>query len=114
VSAVVKFGSGQPYTPEIASLFRAQVEKNSERKPNGFVVDLRAEKYFGLAGLNMSMFARVFNLFDTRFFNGDVFASTGSPDYTLSPITQRNDLARPTRYYAPRRVEIGISMNSSF
>ena len=28
---------------------------------------------------------RVFNLFDTRFFNGAVFASTGSPYYSRYP-----------------------------
>ncbi|MBM2840254.1 MAG: hypothetical protein HW412_782 [Bacteroidetes bacterium] len=115
VSTIVRFGSGQPYTPQIASLFRAQVEKNSERKPNGLVVDLRAEKYFTLAGVNMSFFARVFNLFDARYFNGSVFASTGSPDYSLFPLAQdKAELAKPTRYYAPRRVEFGVSMNSLF
>jgi outer membrane receptor protein involved in Fe transport len=114
VSTIIRFGSGQPYTPQIASLFRAQVETNSERKPNGLVIDLRAEKYFTLAGVNMSFFARVFNLFDTRFFNGSVFASTGSPDYSVFPEGDKNTLAQPTRYYAPRRVELGISMNSSF
>ena len=35
-----------------------------------------------MQGLQMSLFARVFNLFDTRYFNGAVFSSTGSPYYT--------------------------------
>jgi hypothetical protein len=62
----------------------------------------------------MSLFARVFNLLDARYFDGKVFANTGSPDYGLVPLSQdRLQLADPTRYYPPRRFEIGISMNSS-
>jgi outer membrane receptor for ferrienterochelin and colicin len=115
VSTIIRFGSGQPYTPTILSGFGAAIEENSGRKPTSLVVDLRAEKAINFAGLNMSVFARVFNLFDTRFFNGFVFDNTGSPDYGLFPLsTDRNQLADPTRYYAPRRFEIGISMNSSY
>jgi len=113
-STILRFGSGQPYTPALGSGFGSSVEKNSERKPNGFLVDLRAEKYFSVAGANLSFFVRVFNLFDARYFNGSVFANTGSPDYGLFPLSQdRNQLANPTRYYPPRRIEVGISMNSS-
>jgi hypothetical protein len=90
------------------------VEKNSGRKPNGVLVDVRAEKYFTLGGANMSFFVRVFNVLDARYFNGDVFANTGSPDYGLFPLSQdRNTLADPTRYYAPRKIELGVSMNTS-
>jgi outer membrane receptor protein involved in Fe transport len=114
ISTIVRFGSGQPYTPQIGSGFGAALERNSARKPSGLLVDLRAEKYFTLAGMNMSLFARVFNLFDARFFNGKVFENTGSPDYGLLPLSQdKNALADPTRYYPPRRIELGISMNSS-
>jgi outer membrane receptor protein involved in Fe transport len=91
------------------------VEKNSGRKPNGILVDLRAEKNIKIAGVDMSLFARVFNLFNARYFNGSIFTNTGSPDYGLFPLsTDKNRLADPTRYYAPRRFEIGITMNSSF
>jgi outer membrane receptor protein involved in Fe transport len=115
ISTIVRFGSGQPYTPEIGSGFGAAVEENSGRKPMGLLVDLRAEKYFTLAGIDLSLFLRVFNLFDARYFNGKVFANTGSPDYGLFPEAQdKNQLADPTRYYAPRRIELGVSMNSSF
>ena len=115
VSTIVRFGSGQPYTPEVTSAHNPAIETNSDRKPDGLVVDLRAEKNFVIAGLNMSLFARVFNLLNTTYFNGDVFASTGSPDYSLFPLSKdRDKLADPTRFYAPRRFEIGISTNSSF
>ena len=113
VSAVVRYASGQPYTPSIGLGLTGQIERNSGRKPEGVLVDLRGEKYFTLGGWNMSVFARVFNLFNARYFNGSVFANTGSPDYSTTPYTDRGSLADPTRYYAPRRFEIGISLNSS-
>jgi outer membrane receptor protein involved in Fe transport len=115
ISTIARFGSGQPYTPEIGSGFGASVEKNSGSKPNGFIMDLRAEKYFSVAGKSMSLFIRAFNLLNARYFNGTVFGNTGSPDYGLFPRSQdKYLLANPTRYYPPRRIEIGISVNSSF
>jgi hypothetical protein len=87
--------------------------RNSGLKPSGLLVDLRAEKNFSLPGWNLSVFARVFNLFNARFFNGSVFANSGSADYSTTPYSDRVALADPTRYYAPRRIEIGVSMNSS-
>ena len=112
VSAILRYGSGQPYTPSIGSGFGSQIERNSGRKPDGFLVDLRAEKYFALAGWKLSVFARVFNLFNARYFNGSVFATTGSPDYSTT-IADRNTVADPTRYYAPRRIELGVTLNST-
>lgn len=113
VSAVLRYASGQPYTPSIGLGLTGQIERNAGRKPDCFVVDLRAEKYFNIYGWNMSVFARVFNLFDTRFFNGFVFANTGSPYYSLNPYADRGTLADPTRFYPPRRIEFGISLNPS-
>lgn len=113
VSAVARLASGQPYTPSIGSGFGSQIETNSGRKPMGFLVDLRLEKYFSIEGWNISTFARVFNLFDATFFNGFVYANTGTPEYSLTPTADRNSLVDPTRFYAPRRIEIGVSLNSS-
>jgi outer membrane receptor protein involved in Fe transport len=113
VTAILRYASGQPYTPSIASGLEGHVERNSGTKPSGFTVDLRAEKEFALAGMNWTAFARVFNLFNARYFNGFVFANTGSADYSVNPTTDAATLADPTRYYAPRRIELGISLNSS-
>ena len=113
VSAIIKYASGQPYTPALGSGFGSAIETNSGRKPNGLVVDMRAEKSFALEGVGFNLFARVFNLFNTTYFNGSVFPTTGSPDYSLVPTSDRNSLADPTRYLSPRRIEVGISMNTS-
>ncbi len=111
VSTILKYGSGLPYTPAIGSGFGSQIETNSGRKPMGFTVDLRGEKSFSVGSFQLSAFLRAFNLLNTTYFNGDVFSTTGSPDYSLSGVADRNTLVNPLRYLAPRRIEIGISLS---
>lgn len=110
VTAIVKYGTGQPYTPAIGSGFGADLENNSARKSNAAVVDVRGEKQFEFGGIAMSAFCRVYNLFDASFFNGFVFSTTGSPDYSLTTASDYAKLNDPERFYAPRRIEIGISV----
>ncbi len=110
ISAILKVASGQPYTPVIEAGFGRGLDENSGRKPSGTIVDLRAEKSLGGAGTGLNLFARVFNVFDSRYFNGLVFSSTGSPDYSRFPEADYVALLDPTRYYAPRRIEVGIRM----
>ena len=112
VSAVIRAASGQPYTPVIASGFGYGLEANSGRKPSAAIVDLRAEKRMILRGLRFNAFTRVFNAFDSRFFNGFVFPSTGSPYYSRFAVTDEVALSDPTRFYGPRRVEIGLALGS--
>jgi hypothetical protein len=113
MSAIFRFGSGQPYTPEMGTGFGATLETNSGRKASYFSLDLRAEKYFDLDFINLSVFLRMFNVLNTTFVNGFVFNSTGSPDYTLNPASNPAALYDPSRYYQPRRIEFGISMRSN-
>lgn len=112
ISAIFRFGSGQPYTPEIGSGFGAAQETNSGRKDPYFLLDFRTEKYFDFNFLNLSLFARVINVLNTHYVNGFVFNSTGSPDYTLTPSANRSALSDPSRFYEPRRIEFGISFRS--
>jgi outer membrane receptor protein involved in Fe transport len=112
LTGILRLASGQPYTPTLGSGFGAELEPNSGRKPSAVLIDVQAEKYFRLAGLPLVLFARVFNVLDTHYFNGFVFADTGSPFYTLNPIAQRNP--DPARLYPPRRVEFGIRLQGSW
>jgi outer membrane receptor protein involved in Fe transport len=112
ISSILKFGSGQPYTPEIGTGFGAYLETNSGRKDGYLLLDLRAEKFFELGPLNLSVFVRAFNVLNTNFVNGFVFNSTGSPDYTLNAAGNKAALYDPSRYYEPRRIEFGISIGS--
>lgn len=108
-SAVLRVASGQPYTPTVETGFGQGLATNSGRKPVGVVLDLRSEKTLGTwSGQKVGVFARAFNVFDTRFFNGPVFASTGDPYYSRFPESDRVALADPTRFYPPRRLEVGV------
>jgi len=101
-SAIFRLASGQPYTP--AGEFSGGTTENSGRKPNAYLLDLRGEKTLRASGFNLGLFGRIFNVFDTRYFNGFVYDDTGSPFYTLNP----NAPPDPTRYYSPRRIEVGL------
>jgi outer membrane receptor protein involved in Fe transport len=112
LTGILRLASGQPYTPTLGSGFGAELEPNSGRKPSAVLIDVQAEKHFRLAGMPLVLFARVFNVLDTHYFNGFVFADTGSPFYTLNPIAQRNP--DPGRLYPPRRIELGIRLQGSW
>ncbi len=127
ITLVGKIGTGLPYTPEI---FDKQVflEPNSDRRPTQVKVDLLAEKTIVLFGIDLTVFAKVFNLFDTLNEN-TVYASTGRSNYTLSatrgPAIETNRLAEiypeiktadefyanPAYYLAPREVRFGLSVD---
>jgi hypothetical protein len=108
---VARVASGQPYTPETEDAYGFGAQTNSGRKPPGVLVDVRAEKTIGKNGQG-GIFMRVFNLFDSQFFNGAVFPTTGSPYYSRTDSeSERQALANPTRFYPPRRLEVGVRWN---
>jgi outer membrane receptor for ferrienterochelin and colicin len=108
-SIVLRAASGQPYTPVLEAGFGNGLEPNSGRKPSGMVIDMRGEKTVKVKTTNMSVYARVYNLLDSKFFNGLVFNSTGSPYYSRFPESDVVTLNDPTRFYAPRRIELGVT-----
>ncbi len=109
---IFRVASGQPYTPALYSGFGGGLGENSGRKPTSMVVDLRASKLLKFMGFDMSLFGKVYNLFDARYFNGTVFSSTGSPYYTRFPAQDAVALKDPTRFYPPRRIEVGFRLGS--
>jgi hypothetical protein len=113
ISTIIKFGSGQPFTPALGTGFNADLETNSGRKQNFVVVDFRAEKYFDLSFAQLSVFLRALNVLNTFNANGFVFSTTGSPDYSQFPFLDRVQLSNPSRFYEPRRIEIGVSFRSN-
>ena len=113
VTAVLRSGTGQPFTPSISSVFGSDLEPNSGRKNAWFLVDLRGEKFFTLGSVRLTGFVRVFNLLDQHFVNGFVFSDTGSPFYSLTPQAQLSQLNNPSRFHRPRRFEIGLSLSGA-
>lgn len=111
LSAIIRYASGQPYTPELGVGFGVIQEQNSGRKPNYLTIDLRAEKFFDISQYNFSVFLRIFNLLNQEFANGFVYPDTGSPERSLT--LRPNEPIDPNRFYSPRRIEFGISFRSN-
>jgi outer membrane receptor protein involved in Fe transport len=107
---ILRYGSGSPYTPSVGSGFGALLERNSSAKPAWMTMDLRGEWYPPIGIEDCYLFLRVVNLFDSRYSNGFVFATTGSPYYTLTAPADAVTLINPARYAAPRRIELGIGI----
>jgi len=109
-TVILRYGSGSPYTPSVGSGFGALLERNSSAKPAWTTVDLRGEWYPPIGIEDCYVFLRVVNLFDSRYSNGFVFSTTGSPYYTLTAPADAVSLINPARYAAPRRIELGIGL----
>ncbi len=109
-TVILRYGSGSPYTPSVGSGFGALLERNSSAKPAWTTVDLRGEWYPPIGIEDGYVFMRVVNLFDSRYSNGFVFSTTGSPYYTLTAPADAVSLINPARYAAPRRIELGIGL----
>ncbi len=110
ISTIIRYASGQPYTPELGVGFLTQQEANSGRKPSYATVDIRAEKYFDFGFTDFSVFMRVYNLLNQNFVNGAVYSDTGDPENSLTLL--RGEPIDPNRFNAPRRIEFGISFRS--
>jgi outer membrane receptor protein involved in Fe transport len=115
ISLIGRLGSGLPYTPS-QSTYRMALE-NSESKPTVTSVDLYAYKVLTLLGSRVSVFLKVYNLFDTMN-ELNVFTDTGRSGSTLSMLydpqpqgvnTLREYFTRPDFYSAPRQVILGFS-----
>ncbi|MCZ7603930.1 MAG: TonB-dependent receptor [Melioribacteraceae bacterium] len=116
-SLVGRLGSGLPYTPAIQNQ-RTGLE-NSDNKPAIFNVDLYLTKYFEVFGYQLSIFTKVYNLFDTAN-ELDVFGDTGRAGYSLELTRQQEEprgvntlkefYTRPDFYAAPRQIVLGASI----
>ena len=94
--------------------------ENSDRRPDYFNVDVYLTKYFQVFGASVSLFVKVFNLFDTAN-EPNVFTDTGRAGYTLELTrsqeaprgvnTLKEYLTRPDFYSAPRSINIGMNFN---
>ena len=110
VSTIIRASSGQPFTPLISGRNVTGLEVNSGRKPNVLVVDLRGERSLPIGGIPANLFVRVSNLLDTRFNNGFVFAPSGNPYAPGLAGFGVDQMADPTRFYPPLRIELGLSL----
>jgi outer membrane receptor protein involved in Fe transport len=119
---IVQASSGQPYTPRQVEDI-STLATNAETKPSNLNVDLRLYKDFTVAkNLKVSLFGRVFNLFD-RLNQVNVFDDTGKADFTTdrnrtiltvgtrTPVNLVDEFyTNPTYYSEPRRIELGTTI----
>lgn len=117
LSLIERFNSGQPYTPEVIQFGRTGtditfgLEKNSRRKPTLFTLDLTAFKNFNFSGYRVKLFAKMFNLLDSKN-PDDVFGDTGEADFTFNSRSLQADqtyFVRPDFFAEPRRIQVGAS-----
>ena len=126
VSFIGRLGSGWPYTPDIPNQNYVP-RSNSDRKPWQKNLDLRIFKNVNFRRLNFVLFAKVFNVFDTRN-ERFVFDDTGRAGYTyLFRSSEETDelkrnygrpgihtwseyQTRPNFYSTPRSVQAGASV----
>lgn len=124
VTLVGNISTGLPYTPLIYDK-QIYLRANSERKPMQTNIDLLMEKSFGISDILVTVFLKVYNLFDTkneRF----VYDDTGRATYTIQAnqsgplaadaMSEKNPsiksaneyFVRPQYYSAPREVRLGL------
>jgi outer membrane receptor protein involved in Fe transport len=116
-SLIARVGSGLPYTPSLVNQ-RTGLE-NSDSRPAVYTVDIYCTRDIRLGGVALSVFVKVYNLFDTAN-ELNVFGDTGRAGYTLE-LTRAQErprgantleeyYTRPDFYSAPRQVVIGASV----
>lgn len=117
-SFIGRLGSGLPYSPSFQNQ-RTGLE-NSENRPAFFNVDLYLTKYIKLFDKQFSIYAKIYNLFDTAN-EIEVFTDTGRAGYTLE-LTRAQEaprgvntleeyFTRPDFYSSPRQIIIGASIS---
>ncbi|MFZ1281998.1 MAG: hypothetical protein WAR59_14250, partial [Ignavibacteriaceae bacterium] len=126
VTIVGSLGTGLPYSPQ---LYEQQIylRANSERKPFQTNVDLLIDKSFLIETTTLTLFLKVFNLFDTkneRFVYDDTGRATYSLEETKGGPEATNKISeqypgiksateyfnRPNYYSAPREVRFGLTL----
>ena len=93
VSMIGYLRTGTPYTPAFPSnVVPITFTQNSDRQPLQWNVDLKLEKFFKFAGLDLSVFVLVDNLFDVEN-EIAVYANSGRALYNISQTLQPELLA---------------------
>ena len=117
ISTIGRWGTGLPYTPAIQNQ-RTGLE-NSDNKPSIFTMDMFITKFFDLFDQQISVFLKVFNLFDSAN-ELEVFSDSGRAGTTLE-LTRAQEqprgvntlsefFTRPDFYSAPRQIVLGASL----
>lgn len=119
IGMIFNYGSGFPYTEDVRISQGLRFENNG-LKPPTYNVDLRAQKTFKIKGIELNLFALIYNLLDIKN-EVNVNSATGRANdllnqdiNTAGTIIGLNTLQQyindPTSYSAPRQVRLGLSV----
>ncbi len=117
LTLIGKLGSGLPYTPSQSNQRTGLV--NSETRPTTVSVDLYVTKYFDFFGSPINVFAKIYNVLDTKN-ELNVFTDSGRAGYSVQAGFEGrprgiNSIAeyytRPDFYSAPRQVILGLGIS---
>ncbi len=114
---IFNYGSGFPYTEDVRVSEGLRFE-NGGMKPPTYNVDLRAEKYFKVGGIDLSAFLLVYNLLDIKNeWNVDAASGRANIDlytYLAGPIIGLNTIQQytnnPGNISTPRQIRIGLKL----
>lgn len=123
---VTSLGTGLPYSPQLSEQ-QIYLRTNSGRKPLQTNVDLLIDKSFFIYNTTLTIFLKVFNLFDTKnesFVYDDTGRATYSIEETKGGPQATNEISkiypgiksateyynRPNYYSAPREVRVGLTL----
>ncbi len=116
VTSIGRLGTGLPYTPALQNQRTGLI--NSENRPFVYSVDLYATKYVSLGDYSLSIFAKIYNLFDTEN-ELNIFTDTGRANYSVQAgysgrprgINSIEEYyTRPDFYSAPRQIVVGVEL----
>jgi outer membrane receptor protein involved in Fe transport len=119
IGIIFSYGSGFPYTEDVR-ISQGLMFENDGLKPPTYNVDLRAQKTFRVSGLELNLYALIYNLLDIKN-EENVNAATGrANDLLVQDInsagniiglnTLQQYLNDPTSYSAPRQIRIGLGV----
>jgi len=112
---IFQYGSGMPYTEDI-KISRGVRFENGGRKPTYINLDLRADEYFKVFGINLYTYAIIYNVLDIKNEVG-VYATTGRATADLNvkyagEIIGLNTIdeyiKNPAMYSSPRQIRLGL------
>ncbi|MCX6151241.1 MAG: TonB-dependent receptor [Ignavibacteriales bacterium] len=116
IGLIFQYGSGTPYTEDVRISKGVRFE-NGGTRPEFYNLDLRAEKVFKIAGIDINTFLLVYNILDIKNEYG-VYGTTGRANsdlgYRFSPVnviglnTIEQYVKDPSFYSTPREIRVGF------
>ncbi len=122
ITVLYRFATGQPYTPGTNDPAEAQKKENTAKSPSTMTTDLKIRKSFDIMGMQLSLLAEIFNLFDQK--NAQLaygFNTWSGKPYKYGDIYQKTNqyfdyynmyrLMDPRQFSLGRYIKLGLTIN---